>query len=228
MQIRKDDLKKTRIIEVSSSILSADFANLGKSVEMLTSAGVDYIHIDVMDGNFVPNISIGPVVVSAIRKYTTIPFDVHLMINSPSNYIEDFVNAGADMITVHAESEIHLDRIVKKIKSYGKGAGLSLVPTSHYNVLEYIISELDLILIMTVNPGFGGQQFIPSQLDKILCIRNMIEKYSLKTKIAVDGGINIENAESVVKAGADILVVGSAIFKANDILSYVKKLKSFC
>ncbi|WDM85735.1 ribulose-phosphate 3-epimerase [Ehrlichia sp. JZT12] len=215
------------MIEVSSSILSADFANLGKSVEMLTNAGVDYIHIDVMDGNFVPNISIGPVVVSAIRKYTTIPFDVHLMVNSPGNYIEDFVNAGADMITVHAESEIHLDRVIKKIKFYGKSAGLSLVPTSHYNVLEYIIFELDLVLVMTVNPGFGGQQFIKSQLNKILCIRNMIEKYSLKTKIAVDGGVNIENAEDIVKAGADILVVGSAIFNASDILSYVKQLKSF-
>ncbi|CEI85121.1 ribulose-phosphate 3-epimerase [Ehrlichia minasensis] len=219
-------LKKKRIVEVSSSILSADFANLSKSIEVLENASVDYIHIDVMDGNFVPNITIGPVVVSAIRKCTEIPFDVHLMINSPSNYIEPFIDAGADMITVHAESEVHLDRVIKKIKSYGKGAGLSLVPTSHHNILEYIIFELDLVLIMTVNPGFGGQQFIVSQLDKISRIRDMIEKYSLKTKIAVDGGINIHNAKSVIEAGADILVVGSAIFNAENILDYVQALKS--
>ncbi|RZB12758.1 ribulose-phosphate 3-epimerase [Ehrlichia minasensis] len=214
------------MVEVSSSILSADFANLSKSIEVLENASVDYIHIDVMDGNFVPNITIGPVVVSAIRKCTEIPFDVHLMINSPSNYIEPFIDAGADMITVHAESEVHLDRVIKKIKSYGKGAGLSLVPTSHHNILEYIIFELDLVLIMTVNPGFGGQQFIVSQLDKISRIRDMIEKYSLKTKIAVDGGINIHNAKSVIEAGADILVVGSAIFNAENILDYVQALKS--
>ncbi|AAZ68100.1 ribulose-phosphate 3-epimerase [Ehrlichia canis] len=220
-------LKKKRIVEVSSSILSADFANLSKSIEVLENASVDYIHIDVMDGNFVPNITIGPVVVSAIRECTKIPFDVHLMINSPSNYIETFVNAGADMITVHAESEVHLDRVIKKIKSYGKDAGLSLVPTSHYSILEYIIFELDLVLIMTVNPGFSGQQFIVSQLDKISRVRSMIEKYSLKTKIAVDGGVNIDNAKSVIEAGADILVVGSAIFKAKNVLDYVQKLKSF-
>ena len=220
-------LKKKRIVEVSSSILSADFANLSKSIEVLENASVDYIHIDVMDGNFVPNITVGPVVVSSIRKCTKMPFDVHLMINSPSNYIETFVNAGADMITVHAESEVHLDRVIKKIKSYDKGAGLSLVPTSHHSILEYIIFELDLVLIMTVNPGFGGQQFIVSQLDKISRVRSMIEKYSLKTKIAVDGGINIDNAKSVIEAGADILVVGSAIFNAKNILDYVQKLKSF-
>ncbi|AHX04558.1 ribulose-phosphate 3-epimerase [Ehrlichia japonica] len=226
MLTKKNNFSKTKIIEVSSSILSADFANLGKSVEMLADASVDYIHIDVMDGNFVPNITIGPVVISAIRKYTTIPFDVHLMINSPSNYIEAFVDAGADMITVHAESDIHLDRVIRKVKSYKRSAGLSLVPTSHYNILEYIIFELDLVLIMTVNPGFGGQQFIASQLDKISCVRDMIEKYSLKTKIAVDGGINIGNAKSVVEAGADILVVGSAIFKAGNMLDYIQQLKS--
>ena len=220
-------LKKKRIVEVSSSILSADFANLSKAIEVLENASVDYIHIDVMDGNFVPNITIGPVVVSAIRECTKIPFDVHLMINSPSNYIETFVNAGADMITVHAESEVHLDRVIKKIKSYGKDAGLSLVPTSHYSILEYIIFELDLVLIMTVNPRFSGQQFIVSQLDKISRVRSMIEKYSLKTKIAVDGGVNIDNAKSVIEAGADILVVGSAIFKAKNVLDYVQKLKSF-
>ncbi|ABD45303.1 ribulose-phosphate 3-epimerase [Ehrlichia chaffeensis str. Heartland] len=226
MLTKKNSFNRGKVVEVSSSILSADFANLGKSVEMLTDAGVDYIHVDVMDGNFVPNITIGPVVVSAIKKYTTIPFDVHLMINSPGNYIEAFVDAGADMITIHAESDIHLDRIIQKIKSYKKSAGLSLVPTSHYNILEYIIFELDLVLIMTVNPGFGGQQFITSQLDKISCVRNLIEKYSLKTKIAVDGGVNIKNAKSVIEAGADILVVGSAIFNANNMLDYVQQLKS--
>ena len=213
------------MVEISGSILSADFANLGKSVEMLEIAGIDYIHIDVMDGNFVPNLTIGPVVISAIRQCTKIPFDVHLMINASSNYVESFVNAGADMITIHAESEIHLDRVIKKIKAYGKSAGVSLVPTSHYNILEYIICELDLVLVMTVNPGFGGQQFIESQLNKISCIRDMIRKYSLNTKIAVDGGINVENAKSVIEAGADILVVGSALFKANNMSEYVKQLK---
>ncbi|QGR02143.1 ribulose-phosphate 3-epimerase [Ehrlichia ruminantium] len=214
------------MVEISGSILSADFANLGRSVEMLTVANVDYVHIDVMDGNFVPNITIGPVVISAIKQYTKIPFDVHLMINTPGDYIEDFVNAGADMITVHAESEIHLDRVVKKIKACGKNAGVSLVPTSHHNILEYIICDLDLVLVMTVNPGFGGQQFIESQLNKISCIHDMIQKYSLNTKIAVDGGVNIDNAKSIIEAGADILVIGSALFKAKNMSEYVKQLKS--
>ncbi|CAH57767.1 ribulose-phosphate 3-epimerase [Ehrlichia ruminantium] len=214
------------MVEISGSILSADFANLGKSVEMLTVAGVDYIHVDVMDGSFVSNITIGPVVISAIRQYTKIPFDVHLMINASSNYIENFVDAGADIITIHAESEVHLDGVIKKIKAYGKSAGISLVPTSHHNILEYIICDLDLVLVMTVNPGFGGQRFITSQLNKISSIRNIIQKYSLNTKIAVDGGVNIENAKDIIDAGADILVIGSALFKSNNMSEYIKQLKS--
>ncbi|UTO56776.1 ribulose-phosphate 3-epimerase [Neoehrlichia mikurensis] len=213
-------------VKVAASILSADFANLGQSIKLVTEAGVDYIHIDVMDGNFVSNITIGPAVISSIRKYTNLLFDVHLMINSPSNYIEEFVNAGSDIITVHAESEIHLYNVIQKIKSYGKRVGISLVPTSHYSMLEYIIADIDLVLVMSVNPGFGGQKFLCSQLEKIEKIRNMIEKLSLNTKIAVDGGITVENYKSVVEAGANILIVGSTLFNAANMLNVVKTLKS--
>ncbi|KJV69327.1 ribulose-phosphate 3-epimerase [Candidatus Neoehrlichia lotoris str. RAC413] len=220
------DSKINSHVKVSASILSADFANLGQSIKLVTEAGVDYIHIDVMDGNFVSNITIGPSVVSSIRKYTNLLFDVHLMINSPSRYIGNFVDAGADIITVHAESEVHLHHVIQKIKSYGKRVGISLVPTSHYSVLEYVIRDIDLVLVMSVDPGFGGQKFLCSQLEKIEKIRDMIKNLSLGTKIAVDGGITIENYKSVVKAGADILIVGSTLFNADNMLNVVKTLKS--
>ncbi|MDR0772728.1 MAG: ribulose-phosphate 3-epimerase [Wolbachia pipientis] len=221
-------------IKIALSILSADFAKLGEEVRKISDLGVDYIHIDIMDGNFVSNITIGPSVVSAIRKYSNLPFDVHLMIKSPGNHIESFIDAGADIITVHAEAEIHLERLIRKIKSYKNvsdaknpiQAGVSIVPSTSPSVLEYIIHELDIVLIMTVNPGFGGQEFIHSQLNKISTIKKMIQERNLKTQISVDGGINFSNAADIIKAGADILVAGSAIFKAEDIKKAVNDLKN--
>lgn len=221
-------------IKIAPSILSADFAKLGEEVEKINNLAVDYVHIDVMDGNFVPNITIGPSVISAVRQYSTLPFDVHLMINSPGNHIESFVNAGADIITIHAEAEIHLERLIKKIKSYKNindtkkmvEAGVAIVPSTHPNVLEYIIHELDIVLIMSVNPGFGGQDFLHSQLDKISVVKKMIQERNLSTQISVDGGVNLSNAAKVIQAGADILVVGSAIFKAEDMQKTINDLKN--
>ncbi|BET35595.1 MULTISPECIES: ribulose-phosphate 3-epimerase [Wolbachia] len=219
-------------IKIAPSILSADFAKLGEEVKRISNLNVDYIHIDVMDGNFVPNITIGPNVISAIRKYSNLPFDVHLMIKSPGNHIESFINAGADIITIHAEAEIHLERLVRKIKSYENNTkkiiqvGVSIVPSTSPSVLEYIIDELDIVLIMTVNPGFGGQEFIHSQLSKISTVRKMIQDRNLKTQVSVDGGVNFSNAADIIKAGANILVAGSAIFKAEDIKKAINDLKN--
>ncbi|WP_265025225.1 MULTISPECIES: ribulose-phosphate 3-epimerase [unclassified Wolbachia] len=221
-------------IKIAPSILSADFAKLGEEVKRISDLNVDYIHIDVMDGNFVPNITIGPNVISAIRKYSNLPFDVHLMIKSPGNHIESFINAGADIITIHAEAEIHLERLVRKIKSYKDinhtkktiQVGVSIVPSTSPSVLEYIIHELDIVLIMTVNPGFGGQEFIHSQLSKISTVRKMIQDRNLKTQVSVDGGVNFSNAADIIKAGANILVAGSAIFKAEDMKKAVNDLKN--
>ncbi|WP_264375160.1 MULTISPECIES: ribulose-phosphate 3-epimerase [unclassified Wolbachia] len=221
-------------IKIAPSILSADFAKLGEEVKRISDLNVDYIHIDVMDGNFVPNITIGPNVISAIRKYSNLPFDVHLMIKSPGNHIESFINAGADIITIHAEAEIHLERLVRKIKSYKDinhtkkiiQVGVSIVPSTSPSVLEYIIHELDIVLIMTVNPGFGGQEFIHSQLSKISTVRKMIQDRNLKTQVSVDGGVNFSNAADIIKAGANILVAGSAIFKAEDMKKAINDLKN--
>lgn len=219
-------------IKIAPSILSADFAKLGEEVKRISDLNVDYIHIDVMDGNFVPNITIGPNVISAIRKYSNLPFDVHLMIKSPGSHIESFINAGADIITIHAEAEIHLERLVRKIKSYKNNTkkiiqvGVSIVPSTSPSVLEYIIDELDIVLIMTVNPGFGGQEFIHSQLSKISTVRKMIQDRNLKTQVSVDGGVNFSNAADIIKAGANILVAGSAIFKAEDMKKTINDLKN--
>ncbi|AGJ98913.1 Ribulose-phosphate 3-epimerase [Wolbachia endosymbiont of Drosophila simulans wNo] len=219
-------------IKIAPSILSADFAKLGEEVKRISDLNVDYIHIDVMDGNFVPNITIGPNVISAIRKYSNLPFDVHLMIKSPGDHIESFINAGADIITIHAEAEIHLERLVRKIKSYKNNTkkiiqvGVSIVPSTSPSVLEYIIDELDIVLIMTVNPGFGGQEFIHSQLNKISTVRKMIQDRNLKTQVSVDGGVNFSNAADIIKAGANILVAGSAIFKAEDMKKAINDLKN--
>ncbi|WP_353287271.1 ribulose-phosphate 3-epimerase [Wolbachia endosymbiont (group B) of Gerris lacustris] len=221
-------------IKIAPSILSADFARLGEEVKRISDLNVDYIHIDVMDGNFVPNITIGPNVISAIRKYSNLPFDVHLMIKSPGEHIESFINAGADIITIHAEVEIHLERLVRKIKSYKNindkkktmQVGVSIVPSTSPSVLEYIIHELDIVLIMTVNPGFGGQEFIHSQLSKISTVKKMIQERNLKTQVSVDGGINFSNSADIIKAGANILVAGSAIFKAEDMKKAINDLKN--
>ncbi|PIR39371.1 MAG: ribulose-phosphate 3-epimerase [Alphaproteobacteria bacterium CG11_big_fil_rev_8_21_14_0_20_39_49] len=198
--------------KIAPSILSADFSELGKAVADVTNAGADYIHIDVMDGHFVPNITIGACVVKDLRKTSDLPFDVHLMIENPDNYIEEFSNAGSDIITVHQEACIHLDRTVQLIKSFGKKAGVSLVPTTPPDVLDYILPELDLVLVMSVNPGFGGQKFLHSQLEKIRIIRQKIDATGKQIDLQVDGGINAQTAKLVVDAGADVLVAGSATF----------------
>lgn len=215
----------TQKIKIAPSILSADFANLGKAVADISTCGADYIHVDVMDGNFVPNITIGSDVVKSLRKYSNLPFDVHLMVKNPDNHLENFANAGADIITVHAEATTHLDRTVAKIKSLGKKAGVSIVPSTNENVLDYVLENIDLILVMTVNPGFGGQKFISSQLKKIENIRNKINKIGKDVDLEVDGGINDSTAKQVIAAGANVLVAGSYIFSSTDYSKAIQSLR---
>ncbi|OGO39061.1 MAG: ribulose-phosphate 3-epimerase [Chloroflexi bacterium RBG_16_56_8] len=200
------------MIKIAPSILSADFARLGEQVKEADVAGADYIHIDVMDGHFVPNITIGPVVVRAIRPVTRLPFDVHLMIESPENYIEDFAKAGADIITVQQEACVHLHRVVEQIKGFNKKAGVAINPATSLATLEEILPYIDFVLVMTVNPGFGGQSFIETMIPKIAAMRQMIDARGLDIELEVDGGINPETAPRVVRAGARVLVAGSAIF----------------
>lgn len=202
-------------VKIAPSILSADFAKLGEEVRAISDAGADYVHVDVMDGHFVPNLTIGPVVIKSIRPTSKLPFDVHLMIENPDASIESYARAGADIITVHAEACTHLNRTLHHIKSYGKKCGVSIVPTTPASVLEYVMDEVDLILIMTVNPGFGGQSFITSQLDKIRQVRNMISKSGREIDLEVDGGINPDTAQKVIEYGANVLVAGSAVFTGN-------------
>ena len=213
-------------IKISPSILSADFAKLGEGVAAITKAGADYIHIDVMDGAFVPNITIGSDVVKALRPTSHLPFDVHLMINNPDNHVKAFADAGADIITIHAEASIHLDRSVSLIKSLGKKAGVSLVPSTHEDALDYVLEKLDLILVMTVNPGFGGQKFLDSQLRKIENIRKKIDKSGKNIDLQVDGGINPETAKLAIQAGADVLVAGSYIFGSASYQEAILKLRN--
>jgi ribulose-phosphate 3-epimerase len=211
--------------KIAPSILSADFSRLGEEIAAIEAGGADYVHIDVMDGHFVPNITIGPLVVEAVRRVTALPLDVHLMIAEPDRYIADFAKAGADIIVVHAEATNHLHRTVQLIKSLGKKAGVSLNPATPFNVLDYVLEELDLVLLMTVNPGFGGQSFIDACLPKIQALRGIMDRRGIEAELEVDGGVKTDNIARIAHAGADVFVAGSAVFGSPDYAATIAELK---
>jgi ribulose-phosphate 3-epimerase len=217
--------QKTDGIIIAPSILAADFSRLGDEVKAVEQAGADWIHVDVMDGHFVPNITIGPAVVEAVRKVTDLPLDVHLMIENADNYIGEFISAGSDIITVHVEACPHLNRTIQLIKEQNVKAGVVLNPATPLSSLEEILHEIDLILLMSVNPGFGGQKFIPSMLDKIQNLSEVMNHYNNRIELEVDGGIQPENVGDIKQAGATVLVAGSAIFKAKDYKKAIKSLR---
>lgn len=204
------------MVKIAPSILSADFAKLGEEIKSVETGGADMIHVDVMDGHFVPNITIGPLIVEAIRPVTKLPLDVHLMIENPDQYIEAFAKAGADYITVHVEACPHLHRTIHHIKSFGVKAGVVLNPATPVDTIQHIIEDVDLVLLMSVNPGFGGQKFIPAVLPKITQLKEMIDEKGLDVEIEIDGGVNEETARLCVEAGATILVAGSAVYNKTD------------
>ena len=211
---------------IAPSILSADFARLADAVQQVEAAGADWIHVDVMDGHFVPNLTVGPPIVESLRKVTTLPLDVHLMMTNPDEFIPEFAKAGADILTVHVEACPHLHRTVQSIKEHGVKAGVTLNPATSATTLEQILGDVDLVLVMSVNPGFGGQKFIDSTLDKIRQIRTMITASKGSPYLEVDGGITVKNVTSVLRAGADVLVAGSAIFGSDNIPDAIRQLRT--
>jgi ribulose-phosphate 3-epimerase len=211
--------------KLSASILSADFGRLAEQIHLAEQAGVDWIHVDVMDGHFVPNLTIGPAVTEAIRKATKLPLDVHLMIENPERYLKDFVDAGADWLGIHVEATVHLERLIQNIKELGAKATVTLNPATPLDPLEYILSEVDMVLLMTVNPGFSGQKFIPGVLPKIRRLRQMIDIQKLPVLVEVDGGVSPETVGEIAAAGADVLVSGSGIFGGGDIAANVRRLR---
>ncbi len=213
------------VIKIAPSILAADFSRLGEEVAILDKGGADFIHIDVMDGHYVPNLSIGPMVVKAIRGVTEIPFDVHLMMDNPMEFVDEFIRAGADSITLHAEVLPHLHRCIATLKEKGVRAAVALNPSTPLNILDYVLEDLDMVLLMTVNPGFGGQTFIPAMLDKIRDLKDMTERQGGNTEIQVDGGITLENVSKAVEAGANCIVAGSLVFSAADPASMIQKIR---
>lgn len=214
----------TKMAKIAPSLLAANFANLEEEINKIKKGGSQYIHLDVMDGNYVPNISFGIPVIKSLRSTTDLIFDVHLMIDKPERYIGEFVKAGADIITIHQEATNHLHSTIQLIKSHGIKAGVSLNPATPIDVLDYVIKDIDLILIMSVNPGFGGQSFITGMIDKIKATRDLIDKHNPNIILEVDGGIKLDNALEIVGAGADLIVAGSDIFGAEDV---VKRTKEF-
>ncbi|SCI73587.1 Ribulose-phosphate 3-epimerase [uncultured Clostridium sp.] len=213
------------MIKIAPSILSADFARLLEDVKKVENAGCEYLHIDVMDGHFVPNITLGPNVVKSLRKDVKMVFDAHLMIENPDNYIKDFVDAGCDIIVVHEEACTHLHKTIQNIKSHNVKAGVALNPATPIENIKYVLKDLDMVLIMTVNPGFGGQSFIDGMVDKIKEVKSLIDEQGLNVDIQVDGGIKPSNVDKVVKAGANVIVAGSAIFNSDDIEATVKEFR---
>jgi len=210
---------------IAPSILSADFSKLGDEIKSVEEAGADWIHVDVMDGHFVPNITIGPLVVEAARRVTSLPIDVHLMIENPDRYIKDFAKAGANLISVQVEACVHLNRTIQMIKESGLRAGAVLNPSTPLSSIEWIIEEVDFIMIMSVNPGFGGQNFIPNSLDKVVALRKMIRDRGLSALIEIDGGVNEKTIKNISDAGVDVFVAGSAIFKSPDYKKTIDKFR---
>lgn len=213
------------MVKIAPSILSANFLKLGEEIKAAEAAGADMLHIDIMDGHFVPNLTIGPFIVESIRKATSLPLDVHLMIEDPDKYLRDFISAGADFLTVHYEATVHLHRTVQCIKENGAKAGVSLNPATPVWSLEDILQDTDTVLLMSVNPGFGGQQFITQSLDKIKILKKLIREKGFSTFIEVDGGVKLNNAADIISAGADILVMGSAFFNSKNYATLVKDFR---
>jgi ribulose-phosphate 3-epimerase len=213
------------MVKIAPSILSADFSKLGEEIKAVEMAGADYIHVDVMDGHFVPNITMGPLVLKAIRPLTELPLDVHLMIENPDSYIEEFAEAGADIITVHVEAATHLHRTIQLIKAKGVKAGVVLNPATPVDAIKHIIYDIDMVLLMTVNPGFGGQSFIQNVVPKIREVSELVQTHGLNVEIEVDGGVNAETAPLCIEAGANVLVAGSAIYGKKDLKDAINSIR---